>query len=494
MFRRLLLVILTVLLMAVVPLPQPAVASESSEKRPVLIDEILELVYDYHLKRCEMDDLIRGAIRGILDTLDDPYTEYLSEEEFRSFTDALEGDLVGIGIELEEGHPYPVIVRVIPGSPAAAAGLREGDRVVRVDGQDVAGLSLIQVIFKIRGPEGTKVSLEVSRSDQQYIEYEITRAIVELPTVESRMLDGMTGYIAIRSFSSRTAGEFGDALYNMILKGAQSLILDLRDNNGGFFQAAVDVASFILEPGTVVASLEDRDGNREVYATTGEQFVREMPMVVLVNGKSASASEVLAGALQDYGIRLVGEKTYGKGVVQSIIPLESGGALKLTTYRYLTPRGRNIDGVGLVPDRVVETPELQLEAAWQELHPGLPVQLVYFPGKRGAELNGRKIDSVSAPLEYGDGVYIPMRFTLEALGYEVYWQPEEGVICAEGRTGCLKFKPGSGTASFNGRSVKLGAPVLFYDGKSYLPVAGLSGLGIGVYEQGGRLVLTASWR
>lgn len=401
----------------------PAQAAEDVENESAfMVQELMELIHIYHLSNPEPSDLMEGAINGMIDTLDDPYAEYFSPEELQGFTDELNGDLVGIGIEINAGEQYPLVVRVLPGTPAEKGGLKAGDLIIAVDGESTADQGLSAVVTKIRGPLGSQVALTVRRGEKE-LDFIIHRADIHVPMVEHEMLSGNTGYINISGFGSRTAKEFDSALQDLKTAGIESLIIDLRFNGGGYMYEAVDIADNFIAKDSVVINIVNGQGESDEVRTTENPSAMGIPLVVLVNPLSASASEILAGALQDYGIAsLVGTRTYGKGVMQSIIPLSSGGALKLTVAKYMTPAGNDIDNIGLTPNHYVLTHGLQKEIAWQILHPEDDPDLVFVPGTDKSLFNGFEIDLEIKTLNRGNEIYLPLRAVLESMLYQVHWE------------------------------------------------------------------------
>ncbi len=441
------------------------------------LKEIIEYICEDHIKNPPMDALVRGAIDGVLEALDDPYTEYLPPEELKNFTGSLDGDYVGVGIQLKAGGDYPEVVGIIEGSPASGSGIEPGDLIIRVDGEDMAGFPLSEVVQKIRGPEGTKVRLTVRRAGRGNFEVELTRKSINIPTVVSKKLENGTGYIKIGSFGSHTAGEFKKALKELLGEGTDKLILDLRDCPGGLLQQVVKVAGCFLDKGSTVVRTEGKaEGQREFCTDTAPQ-AKGIPLAVLVNQSSASAAEILAGALQDYKAAvIVGEKTFGKGTVQTVIPLKNGGALKLTTARYCTPKGRALDGTGLLPDVQVLTPELQLALACRVLTQPSNYTLVLDTVKGEAELNGMKLQLSKPVLPRGETVYLPLRFVFEAMGYRVDWQEADGSIKVEGGNQRLYIgKDGRITA--DGLENNTAGSVFLENDTSYLPLFTLDKLG-----------------
>jgi carboxyl-terminal processing protease len=465
----------------------PAGAEGELYREEKAVAEVMDYLYRYHIARPDARQLMQGAIDGLLNSVGDPYTEYFSAGELEDFARSLEGSFAGVGLELEACFPYPRVSGVFPGSPAFRAGIREGDLIVRVDGEETSGLDLARVAEKIRGPAGSRLWLTVRRGGSDF-DVELTREVVSSPVVEGRMLAGNIGYVKVHVFGSRTAGEFGALMREFQSRGIGGLILDLRGDPGGYLQAAVDLAGYFLPPGQVVAITVDRNGREEVYSTAGENPDLDLPLAVLVDGMSASAAEVLAGALQEYHRAvLVGGRTYGKGVAQAIVPLEAGGALKITIARFLTPSGRSIDGRGIEPDRQVSVPSLQLVAACQELQPHLPRSVTFnFAG--GVMVDGERVDAVVYPLVADGEIYIPLRFTLEALGFNVQWHPDLKQISIRTGSRELILEPGSKTVFAGGKNLKL-KNLTWREGNIYLPVSPLSLLGIKVQHDAGQLKL-----
>ena len=488
------------------PVPA-ALALENVEQGIGAVHEVMEYIYNHHLDRPGAGPLTEGAIRGMIESLHDPYTEYLSPENLSKFVSSIDGGFSGIGVELEAQEPYPVVTRLIAGSPAARAGLRPQDRLIRVDGEDLAGRPLLEVVEKIRGPQGSLVRLTVRRPRPggpdpagsgpgesapgdavpgklapgepgfQEFKVEIERAEVTGPTCEWRMLPENVGYIYVHTFGTRTAQEFKEALAELQKGGMKGLVLDLRNDPGGYLQAAVDIAGCFLPPGKLVVTTLDRDGDREEYKTAGGAGRFSLPLVVLINHYSASAAEVLAGALADHRVAvLLGTRSYGKGVVQAVIPLRAGGALKMTIARYLTPRGVAIDQNGLQPERPVSTSELQLILARQFVSTRPTRQIKFALDGSGAVLDGESTGGRFALWRRGNEFYLPLRFTLEAFGYEVKWTgTAEGIA--------VKGKGQEFLLPLNGKDL------LVKDGTTYLKADSTGLAEIKVYRQGPFLIL-----
>lgn len=333
------------------------VGKETNKK----LESIEELIDDYFY--FEDDDQAKqdGIIRGYMESLDDPYSVYYNAEEYASFMEDTEGEYVGVGVQVSQNIETKVltITKVFDG-PAKTAGIMSEDVITKVNGEDISGQEIDAVVDKIRGEEGTEVTITVYRSSEsKEMDFTMPRQKVENPTVEYKMLDEKIGYVQVSSFYEVTGVQFIEAVNALQAEGMEGLIVDLRDNGGGLLDIAVTMLDYMLPEGKIVYT-EDKDGNviSEFSSTNDEQFTK--PLAILVNGYSASASEIFAGAVKDYGIgTIIGETTYGKGIVQRMFPLDDGSAIKLTIAKYFTPLGNDIHQVGVVPDEEVE---LDIEA------------------------------------------------------------------------------------------------------------------------------------
>jgi len=313
------------------------------------------IFHDYVDKdRLNASQLSQAAIEGMVEALDDPYTSYLDAGDYQLSSTSVEGEFGGIGAHVTVKEGQITIIAPIAGSPAEKAGIRAGDIIVGVDGQPASGMSLAEAVLKIRGPEGTPVRLLVlHQGDTEPEEIEIIRAIIELPSIRFEMR-GDIAYINITHFSKRTNEELFPVLESVAQERATGIILDLRSNPGGSLEAVVDVASHFLREGVVV-NIVDSEGKQTALEVEPNGTTIDLPMVVLVDNYSASGSEVLAGALQDYGrATIAGAKTTGKGSVNILRQLKDGSGLYVTTARWLTPNGRLIEGEGLYPDYELE--------------------------------------------------------------------------------------------------------------------------------------------
>ncbi|HTJ28035.1 MAG TPA: S41 family peptidase [Candidatus Limnocylindria bacterium] len=330
------------------------VASGDRTRDLAVLESTLASVQKRYAAIAPHDQYTQVALAGMLGGLGDPYTTYLSPKEISGLDEQLQGgNFGGIGVYIvQDPRNGQILVDPIDGNPAIKAGIKPGDVILAVDGRTTSGKKLDDVEREIRGPLGTVVSLTIKRrAGAATSTIQVTRAEVHVPSVREKMENGIA-YVRLADFGTTSADEVRNAFVDAKKKGARGYILDLRNNGGGLLDAAVDISSLFIPQGTIVATI-DRAGDREVRDATG-RTIQAKPLVLLVNKYTASASEITAGAVQDYGVgTLVGEKTFGKGVVQSLYTMPDKGALKITTARYVTPKGRDIQHKGIVPDVVI---------------------------------------------------------------------------------------------------------------------------------------------
>lgn len=336
--------------------------------------QVFNLIQNSYLDRDSIstEQLVDGAIGGMVDSLGDQFSGYMDAETFPLLNNDLSGEVEGIGAEViaDVDTDEIRIVNVLDGSPAKAAGLQAGDVFVRVNGEDVSKLSQLELVGKVRGPEGSTVTLTMRR-DEALIEFTIIRAKIMVATVEYQKLENEIGYIKLRDFNEQALDQVKQAIGALGGESLSGLILDLRGNPGGLLSTAIDISSLFLEEGTVL--VEDFGNEREqTYTANGEYIGYYVPLTILVDENSASASELVAGALQDQGLAtIIGAQTFGKGTVQTWQPLVNGGGVRLTIARWLTPNGNWIHENGITPDVIVEQADeadeggndLQLRAA-----------------------------------------------------------------------------------------------------------------------------------
>ncbi|HLF74261.1 MAG TPA: S41 family peptidase, partial [Anaerolineales bacterium] len=338
------------------PDPQSATPSELQDLFSPFW-EAWDIVHRQYVEQ-PVDDvaLMQGAIRGMMEALGDEQTYYMNPEMYKTETLSLQGEYEGIGAHVDMEGEYLTIVSPMAGSPAEQAGLHPGDKVIAIDGQDMTGIPPEEVRLKVLGPEGTQVKLTVQREgESEPLEFVITRARITIRSAEGKMLENGIGYIDINTFGDRTTQELRAALEEVMAQNPRGLVVDLRNNPGGYLTTAIEVSSEFIEEGIIMYE-QYGDGKRDQYEASGKGQATNVPIVVLINSGSASASEILAGALQDYErAKLVGVQSYGKGSVQNRVPLSNDqGAARVTIAKWLTPEERAIDGVGLAPDVYVE--------------------------------------------------------------------------------------------------------------------------------------------
>ncbi len=319
-----------------------------------LFADVLKIVKENYVEEPETKKLIYGALNGMLTSLD-PFSGFFPPEKYREFMEETEGEFGGIGIEISMEGGRPIVVAPIEGTPAYKAGLRAGDIILAVDGEDTFGKTLLEIVKKIRGKPGTKVKLTIlRRGHDKPFTVEITRAIIKIESVKYTMYEDL-GYIKIIQFQHNTSRDLRKAIQELLNQGAKGLIIDLRNNPGGLLSEAVKVSDLFLEEGKLIVYTKGRRDEEKFYAKEPSLIPDNVPVVVLINKGSASASEIVTGALQDHGKAIIiGEKSFGKASVQNIIPLEDGSAIKLTVAYYYTPKGRLIHKKGIEPD--IEVP------------------------------------------------------------------------------------------------------------------------------------------
>lgn len=339
---------------------QEGVLTSDEQQRFKVFWETWQIVERDFYDKTQVDHqkLIYGAIKGMVDAVGDPYTVYQTPSQRELSDTDLRGSFDGIGIQVDMKDNRLTVVAPIEGSPAEAAGFRPGDVVVEVDGKSLAGKTLNDTVGLIRGQRGTPVTLTVLRQGtNDPIQITVVRAEIKLKSVRARMLDDQVGYVRISSFSASTGSEMANAVKTLIDQQARGIVVDLRNNPGGYLSTSVEASAQFVDPGTVVLYQQSGNGDRKTYRTEGGGTATQLPLAVLVNKGSASASEIMAGALRDNGRAfLVGEKTFGKGTVQNVHELSDKSGLRVTTAQWLTPAEMPIQGVGILPDQVVELP------------------------------------------------------------------------------------------------------------------------------------------
>lgn len=325
--------------------------SDISSQIETALATISEIIDEKYIGEVDEEELIEGALKGMVEAVGDDYTEYYTKEELEDFTASTIGSFVGIGIYMQADYENDVIIVQSPmeDSPAEKAGLQAGDQILKVDGVEYKAEDLSEIATKIKGEEGTEVTLTIKREEETF-DVTITRASVHVNYVTSELLEDNIGYIYIQTFDDGCSDDFLNAYNELVNQGAKSLIIDLRYNGGGIVDEALSIADLICDKDDTLLITKDKNENKEITKDKADAVIT-MPIVLLTNGSSASASEILAAALKDNDkAEIVGEKTYGKGVIQELVYLSNGGAVKITTSEYYTPNEEKINNIGIEPD------------------------------------------------------------------------------------------------------------------------------------------------
>lgn len=329
-----------------------------------LFTEVLSIVKTQYVEDVNSKDLIYGALKGMLKTLD-PHSEFLPPEAYKEMQIDTKGEFAGLGIQIGVKDGILTVIAPIEDTPAWRAGIKAGDKIIRIENEPTTDMILSDAVNKMRGPKGTNVTITIMREGWKELkDFTITRDIIKVKSVKYSIIDNVIGYVKVLQFQGNTSSEIGKSLKILKEKGINSLVLDLRNNPGGLLESAVDVAEQFLPPSKLVVYIQGKSGEKKEYVTSGKGVHYYWPIVVLVNHGSASASEIVAGALKDWDRAvLLGTKTFGKGSVQSVLPLSDGSGLRITTAKYYTPKGISIQNTGIEPDI-----EVKIEAKEGDAH------------------------------------------------------------------------------------------------------------------------------
>jgi carboxyl-terminal processing protease len=335
-------------------------ASEPYEELQIFA-EVLSQVKKHYVEETQTKDLIQGALRGMLAGLD-PHSSFMTQDMFKEMQVETKGEFGGLGIQIGIKNNQLTVIAPIEDTPAFEAGIQPGDTIIKVDDKPTKDLTLMEAVQHMRGPRGTAVQLTIHREDiEDPLVFSLKRDIIKIQSVRSKLLEGNIGYIRLSQFQEATTDDLTKELEKLTSKEIQGLIIDLRNNPGGLLTAAVGVSEQFLESGRLVVSIQGRNGKKDEYRAKANSKNYEYPMIVLVNHGSASASEIVAAAMQDWGKAVViGTTTFGKGSVQTILPLSDGSGLRLTTAKYYTPKGKSIHSVGVAPDIVIDPKPVQV--------------------------------------------------------------------------------------------------------------------------------------
>ncbi|HKC96235.1 MAG TPA: S41 family peptidase [Nitrospira sp.] len=362
----------------------------------MIFTDVLNAVQKNYVDETKAKDLVQGAIRGMLSTLD-PHSAYMTPEMYKEMQVETKGEFGGVGIQIGVKENRLAVIAPIDGTPAQRAGIKAGDYITKVNDESTKDLSLMDAVQKMRGPKGTKVNLTIQRDGAaDPLQFTLVRDTIKIESVKSKVLDNI-GYVKLTQFQEATGRDLGRVLKQFKDQKVQSTILDLRNNPGGLLTAAVEVSEQFLPNGKLVVYTKGRESKKDEWFAKGKDQMDDSPMIILVNEGSASASEIVAGALQDYGRAvIVGTTSFGKGSVQTILPLGDGSGLRLTTAKYYTPKGRSIQSTGITPDIVVK-PQPPTTVAKAETKPGEKESdgkankssIAAGPGKEQSSANGK---------------------------------------------------------------------------------------------------------
>ncbi|MCL0041842.1 S41 family peptidase [Peptococcaceae bacterium] len=393
----------------------------------LLLEEVIDNITEYHINKPKTCDLIDSAINGMLDSLNDPHAGYIPPELFKEYLNLLDNRYTGIGIEIRMEEEQPVITRIFDNSPAKLAGLEVGDIIIKVDGENTHALPLEIVSAKIRGEENTTVVLTIKRNDE-IIEVPVVRKFLKIPTVYSKLINGNIAYVKIKSFNQDTPDEFMEHFTKLSEHSFESMILDLRENAGGYLTAAVEIADYFLPAGKKIVDFIKNSGEKMEFYSENHPSIVGLKLAVLVDENTASAAEILAGILQHYDLALlVGEETYGKGTVQTIINLKNGGGLKFTIAEYKLAGYMPIEGIGLTPNKNITFEELQIFAAKNILDPPKKYEFCFNINQNSVIINDLSVKIPSIIQKEGK-TYIPLRFVAEMFGSDIEYNKQKSII------------------------------------------------------------------
>ena len=348
--------------------------------------EVLAQIQKHYVEEVKSKDLVQGAIRGMLSTLD-PHSAYMTPEMYKEIQVETKGEFGGVGIQIGIKDNRLAVIAPIEGTPAQKAGIKSGDFITKVNDETTKDLTLMDAVQKMRGVKGSKVNLTVQRDGvPDPLVFTLVRDTIKIESVRSKVVETTIGYVRLTQFQEATGRDLVKALKQFHEQKLQGLILDLRNNPGGLLTAAVEVSEQFVAPGKLIVFTKGREGRKDEYTSRMKEQPDDTPMIVLVNEGSASASEIVAGALQDWGRAVIlGGTTFGKGSVQTILPLGDGSALRLTTYKYYTPKGRSIQSTGITPDIMVKPHTAVATAKPQEKDGQKPKEVTPPPQTKGEE-------------------------------------------------------------------------------------------------------------
>lgn len=447
-----------------------------------LLQQIFQTLNTDYVTTPDQNGLVRGAIDGMTGALNDPYTEYYDPQQYQQLINELNGQFYGVGIEINQIGQYIVVQSVLPNSPALAAGLLAGDRITAVGTTSLLGVSPDTAATDIRGPQGTVATLTVLRGTKT-LTFKITRGPISLPTVEDKMLPGNIAYIQLNQVSQDAGPLFQVALQKLSQNHPKGWILDLRNDPGGLVDQAVQILQNMIPSGTVV-TFKGRIDN-QVYTSNSGQKLKQ-PMVILVNGGTASAAEIITGALQDDGLAtVIGTQTFGKGIAQEIIPMQNGGVLKVTVAKWYTPKGRNIELTGLAPDLFVDGTDQPLAMAERLLGAQMTVTSKITTGSIQATVDGQTVILDTPPALLNGNLFLSLEGASQIFGVNAIPNQQGNQVTLKYGKHTLVLTDGSTTGTMDGQSITVSPPYLS-NGLLMVPVRQLLSLTqtAGTYSQG----------
>ena len=449
---------------AIAPVVRATTQPAFTESFPLLQEIYQTITQDYYTP-VDTSKLVEGAINGMTGALQDPYTVYYTPSEYQQFTQQVNGQYAGIGAELDQVAQGVEVMTVFPGSPAAKGGVQTGDIFLKVDGKSTAGWSADEVATEVRGNPGTNVTIEFSRGSGSYT-VTLTRALITIPTATAKMLPHGVGLITLSQFSQDAASAFQQALNRLAPYHPRAYILDMRNNPGGYVDQAVGIAQDIIPQGKV-ATLVGKNYPAQVYSSQSGKSLG-VPLVVLVNGGTASAAEILSAAIvQNHEGRLMGTQTFGKGIAQQVMPMQQGGYLKITIAQWMTPNGSNIEHKGITPSYIVTGTQAPVVAAQAALGGTPSMRATVQVGSRWLTADGQQDALGHAPALSGGQLYLSETAVEQATGALVtYDQGAKTFEVALGKD-TLTIKVGSTAGSLDGRNMQVvaaqqisGAPMI----------------------------------
>ncbi|MDS1029669.1 S41 family peptidase [Bacillota bacterium LX-D] len=456
--------------------PNWAQAAGKGENQQQILQEVKEHILKSFVTPVDASKLNQDNVEDMVKSLNDPYSVYFSPEDYSNFIQQTEQEFTGVGMQVELKDKYATVVLPLKNSPAERAGIKANDRILEINGENVVGKTLDYVVGLIRGEAGTVVDIKIARDgEKEPLIFTLTREVIAMDVVETKMIDQQIGYLQLTTFSTNAGEEFEEGIKKLKSQGMKALIFDLRGNPGGYLNSGLDVAAMFVRKNHILLTIVDRNNHKRSFKSLTKPL--GIPTIVLVDGGTASASEIVSGAIQDEGAgRLVGTKTYGKACVQTVFQLSNGGALKLTTANYLTPKGREINKIGLKPDYVVEGEEAQLTKAVELLKQQLKSaassissnKVILSLQENRFIIGDQKVALKPKPYLQHGVTMVPVQGLAQALNGQVSWQKQNNQIVFRTGTKVVNFAVDKEKAVDSSYRVKMTAPVKIAQGKAYI--------------------------